>query len=546
MHPTSVRPKAAVKTMADRRKIELTIVIALAFVCAVLLCANLARAEEAGSGFAITLFKLSGNTLLPEEKLQEELRVFCGDNRSARDVENARRRLEEVYRQAGYPAVLVNIPPQEVQGGVVELEVIESRLGAVRVTGNRYHTEQDILERLPAFRRGAVLYLPEVNRQLAKLNRGSDLKVEPALMPGEALGTTDVELKVNDRFPLHGSLELSNRNAHDTSATRLNAVVHYDNLWQSGHSLAFQMQTAPQKPEEVKAAALSYMLPAPWNDEQMLAGYAVWSDSTNAFGEGFQTTGQGHIYGLQYVVPLAYYRSYSHNLICGLEYKRFSEQMGVKNSAETVKTPIRYMPLSVQYQSFLPDAGGATQFNAGLKTAVRGMVSRQEHFDDKRYKARSNFMVATLGLERDQKLARDVSLNLKLDLQSSDQPLIANEQYVAGGMQSVRGYHESEASADNAYHASLELRAPEIGAALKLPKPISLNPYVFYDAARLSIIKPLDSEDRVTNLEGAGLGLRGRLSRYLEFQIDLAWALHDTAQTQNGEAMLHCMVKAQF
>lgn len=518
---------------------------ALAFMLlALAMPGRMCRAADEEPRFEIREYIVRGATLLPYGKLSAGLEFYTGDNKTAKDVEAARGYVEKRYHQEGYPAVMVNIPAQDVNEGVVVLEVIESTIGEVRVTGNRYYTKSKIMEKLPIFRRGNILYVPEYQAQLAKANRGGDLKISPVLMPGKDFGTTDVDLKVSDRFPLHGSLEVNNRNAHDTERLRVNAVAHYDNLWQAEHSLTLQYQTSPQDTSQVKAGAVSYVLPAPWNDDHMLAAYGVISDSNTAFGEGFAMKGKGQIAGLQYVLPLPFYKLYAHNLSLGADYKHFDEDLGFEG--ENITTPVTYLLFSARYRSSLDDAGGATRLDAGLKFAARGVVTDVDEIADKRYDARASFTVITLGLERDQKLVWGTSARLGAEYQAADQSLISNEQYSAGGMGSVRGYHESEAAGDEALRASVELKAPDLAALVKAPGFINFTPYLFYDAARLSINSPLPGQDKHVNLQGAGLGVRGVISRYLDYEFAYAAALKDTDRTERGDYMLHFTVKAQF
>lgn len=506
---------------------------------------TVAAAEDTAC-FTIERYQIKGNTLLDYTRLEEGLHFYTGINKTAQDVEAARSFLEKRYHQEGYPTVLVNIPRQDVTEGVVVLEVIESTIGDVRVTGNRYHTKEKILEKLPLFRRGEILYVPAYQAQLAKANRRPDLSVSPVLMPGKELGTTDVDLKVTDHFPLHGSLEVNNRNAHDTTPWRLNAVLHYDNLWQAEHSLTLQYQMSPRNLKEVWALAASYVLPAPWNDDHMLAAYGVISDSNTAFGEGFEMIGKGQIVGLQYVLPLPFYKLYAHNLTLGADYKHFDENLGFSDESESIATPVTYLLFSAQYRSSLEDAGGATRLDAGLRCAVRGFVTSVDEIEEKRYDARASFTVMTIALERDQMLFRGTTAHVGLDYQATDQSLISNEQYSAGGMQSVRGYHESEAAGDEAVHTVLELRGLDLVGLMRASMPVTAVPYLFDEAARLSINNPLPSQAKYTTLHGAGVGVRGGLGRYLDYELDYAMALKDTDQTDKGETMLHFLMKAQF
>jgi len=497
------------------------------------------------TGFEIRVFELTGNSIFSSEKLQDAVRPFTGPERAVSDIEKARDALEKLYHEAGYPAVLVNIPEQTLQDGIVKLQVIESRIGSVKVTGNRYFTMENITRNLPSFSPGGILYLPQVQQDIGRVNSNQDIKVEPVITPGKEVGTIDVELKVEDHLPLHGYLELNNRASHDTKELRLNAMVRYDNLWQREHSIALQYQTGPQEPKEVQVVGGSYVLPAPWNEDHEIALFAIWSDSDTAFGEGFTIIGNGEIFGARYVIPLPPYRLYAHNITVGLDYKNFNESVGfTTESGETTETPITYLPLSFSYNASLPDEWGVTSFSGLLNLSFRGVVSDEREFELKRYKGHANYLFAVAGIQRIQKLPLGMSLFAKVDVQVSDQPLIANEQYNAGGMESVRGYKESEGAGDDAVHGVLEVSFPDPLERLGIGRWFHMKPFLFYDVAQLTIQEPLPDQDRIIKLEGAGAGVRGLMMKNVEYEMDWAMALASTDRTRSSDQRVYFKLKA--
>ncbi len=496
--------------------------------------------------FTIREYVIKGNTLLSIQDIKGRLSVFTGDCRTALDVEKARKELEEIYHKKGYPTVLVNIPEQQVEDGTIELQVIESSIGNIKVTGNQYYSTEKILADISSLESGQVLYLPALQDDLMRVNRKKDIKAAPVLMPGKELGKTDVEIKIKDKLPLHGSLELNNRATKDTSNLRLNTMLSYDNLWQKDHSISFQFQTSPKDTEEVQVIALSYVAPDFLKRDNILVLYSIWSDSETAFGEGFSVIGKGNLFGIRYIIPFKEYGRYFHNLSLGIDYKDFDEDMGFGAGEEELKTPLTYVPLSVSYNSSLPDSTGLTRFSALLNLGIRRLMTDQKEFETKRYKARGNYLYLTLGCERMQKLAADFSLFLKLGGQIANQPLISNEQYSAGGMESVRGYYENEEMGDQAFYGTIELNAPDLAFLLKLPKGLGFRPYIFYDAASLWIKKPLPGEESDVCLQGAGLGMRGNITRYIEYGIDWAIALSGTDKTDAGDKKFSFFVKYSF
>jgi len=499
--------------------------------------------------FEIYAFKLEGNTIFTTQRLLDLLDDLVGMGRTAADVEKARDILEKFYHDEGYPAVLVNIPEQKVEDGMIRLQVIESRVTVTRLTGNRYFSTDLILGKLPSIAPGAILYTQTLQNELNKVNRNPDLKVSPtAMAQGKELGTIEVDLKAEDNRPFHGSLEVDDRNSHDTTPLRLNLAAHYDNLWGIEHSLGVQYQFSPQKPDEVEVVSGSYTLPAPWDSDSSIVLYGVYSNSnTTTFSTNFNSIGKGEIIGTRYVIPFPAYNAYNHSAVLGFDYKNFAESSGLVGDPNgVISSPVEYMPLTLAYNASLADSTGTTMFNAGFNMAFRGLIAKAQNFSDKRFKARDNYFFATLGVERQQRLPYGAGLGVKLDGQIADQPLISNEQYPAGGMESVRGYKESEVMGDSAFHGMIELKAPDLAPHIGLDERFQLIPYTFYDFAVVWMKEPLPGQDAAMELQGTGVGIRGRLFKDVEFQTDLGFALVDTSRIRMGNNLVHFKVKYQF
>src|SRR3954463_7627265 len=94
--------------------------------------------------FEISRFDVSGNTLLAQQEVEAAVAPFAGAGRDFGDVQRALEALEAVYHKKGYNVVTVQLPEQELNGGVVRLIVIQSKIGKITVTGNTVFDEANI------------------------------------------------------------------------------------------------------------------------------------------------------------------------------------------------------------------------------------------------------------------------------------------------------------------------------------------------------------------------------------------------------------------
>ena len=101
-------------------------------------------------------FQVKGNTLLAADLIERLLAPYTGEGRSFTDIQRALDALEGAYRSAGYGAVNVATREQDVTEGTVVLEVTESVIGQVSLSGNQYYDKENIRAALPALVEGST------------------------------------------------------------------------------------------------------------------------------------------------------------------------------------------------------------------------------------------------------------------------------------------------------------------------------------------------------------------------------------------------------
>ena len=89
-------------------------------------------AGDAGPLVRINEFRIEGNQLLPSDVLQRALAGFSGRDLSLTQLQEAAWVIVQTYRAAGW-LVHAFVPPQEIDRGIVNLTVIEAKLGQLRI-----------------------------------------------------------------------------------------------------------------------------------------------------------------------------------------------------------------------------------------------------------------------------------------------------------------------------------------------------------------------------------------------------------------------------
>ncbi len=494
----------------------------LALACGLGARAHAQAAPAVKQRFDVYEYQVEGNTVLGIEAVERAVYPFMGDGRDIDDVEAARGALEKTYHDAGFATVVVDIPPQKVVSGVVRLGVMQGRVSRLRVVGSRYFSQDRILEKVPGLAEGTVPNLTEVQQQLVAVNTSPDARVTPLLRPGKEPGTTEVDLQVEDELPLHGGIEINNGHAPNTTQLRTTASLRYTNLFQRGHTAGVQVQTSPEDTSQVKVFVGTYSLPV---DGGTVLLSAVKSDSSSFVGAGIGVFGNGKVFGARYVMPLASENpdKLVQSLTLGADYKDSNQSLALTDGTG-IATPIHYWPFTLSYAASMIDPHGSTELGVGVEFAVRDLGSRQQQFDDKRYLAHSDFSILKFNASRTQKLPADTSLYAEIEGQVTGDPLVSNEQYVAGGLDSVRGYLESAAVGDLALRGTFEFRTPNLRAEKSRLDFLQFR--TFFDTAWLRTLSPLPGTRDSYQLSSYGLGLTARAKPGFQLRADLAWPMN--------------------
>ena len=528
--------------------------------------------------FEVTMFQVDGNTILEQSKIDRLLESHKGAERRMKDVEQARAELETLYHRAGYPTVLVNLPEQTIEKGLVRLEVVEGHLYSITVTGNEYYSWGSIRTKLPSLTPGALIYEPTFVKELAAVNGNPDRSVTPLLKPGSVPGTVDLELKVKDRLPVHGKLEADNRGPITTPANRLIAEVQHTNVFGNDEILTFNTVQTPTDWGAIQNYGASFVYPVIWPNH-LLTVYASKSESNSVLAGGAISVGGGGdvsiagnatIAGVRYIVPLFPGGQSTHQLQIGMDYKRLEKTSATfpGGGNAVVLSPVQYIPMSLGYTGFYPDRFGLTKAAFTVKGYVAGMIpggSREDFggnpndpFNKPGNRAGSTGTFAVLqgGVSRSQPLPGDFMLDLSTNGQWATQPLIPGEQFFAGGLDTVRGYFQFEAIGDHAIRGRAELTTPEV---LKVPidrlwqrrrssdYTIRLRFATFYDAAQIWVAQAPPGQTSQFRLEGAGFGIRVNFPKDIgRLILDSGWALRDTLNTRRGDNFVHFSVGLSF
>ncbi|WP_225206572.1 ShlB/FhaC/HecB family hemolysin secretion/activation protein [Novosphingobium huizhouense] len=522
-------------------------------------CSRALAQEQAGGSFNVDSIEVVGATVLSPTEIEDIVYRFTGEGRTAADIEAARKALQDAYAAKGFEAVVVDIPAQDEayqRAGIVQIRVAEAPVGEVRVAGAKHHSVEALREQLPAVQPGKPLNLKDLQTQLVQANRIPDRQVQPSFRPSKTDGAIDVELKVKDQLPLHGSLELGNDNSPNTRPLRLAASLRYTNLWGAGHTVSGSYIVTPQDRSQTEVFSGSYNAPilgSPWS--VVVFGYK--SNSNIAALGGTQVLGNGWQVGARAIYRISGERT-DQSFSVGFDYKDFKQDILIAGKVAS-QSPIRYIPAVLGYSwSYVGDKSQIdvnVNGTFGLRVVKRlepcafqdkdGKCIPEDQFTLKDYNAFENFAHLNVDFTGTQLIADDTSLIVKLAGQYADSHLVSNEQFAIGGETTVRGYFQSESVGDRGIAASLQLDGPSL--ATSLPDFVGeLRPFVFLDSGIVSLIDPLSDQESTFRLAGVGGGIRFRLFKHLSGGVTVGVPLISRSDSRRGDARVTFSARGEF
>jgi hemolysin activation/secretion protein len=491
--------------------------------------------------FDVMEYVVEGNTVLPDVLVERALEPYLGPGKSFKDIEAARTALEKIYQDSGFLSVVVSLPNQRVDTGEVRLEVTEASVSKLTVTGAQYHLPSDIKAKVPSIAPGQTPYFPKMQDELAHLQTG-DQQVTPLIGASDNASQIQVELKVEDKLPWHGSIEANTHQSFNTRVGRVEAVASYGNLWQLGHSLGVSWQYAPTRPADANTLTLIYGLPLTAEDDLNFSLTDSRSDTPTNTSLGGQTLTRGRFYGLRWQHQLdAQEWPVRHSLYGSLDYKDNRDSNEDIGGFTTAKPPLRYPVLSWGYNlAWQGEQDRQVTVNTSWATSNSAIAGRQvncsgrtlDQFECKRAGSSPDFLVWKAGLGLRMPVLGKWHVNAHTDAQIASGPLASGEQYSLGGVDTVRGYYDAEQAGDMGWAARLELISPSWSPIADW----SVTGLAFYDRGFVMLKDPLAGQKAHNHLASTGLAWRAENTHGLQVSLDVALPLIETQRAADSGA----------
>ncbi len=484
-----------------------------------------ATIDEIGTkGVYINSIEVSPSEILSRDEINSVIGQYVGKNVFMSDIQEAINGINKLYAEKGYVTARAYLPEQTVSNGNIKIELIESKIGKVTVTNNRYTTSNYILKRMPE-KSGQLFDIVDLEKDVLDFNRYHDgVNLSANLKAGEQPGTTDIELTAQETFPLHIIGMMDNAGRKSTGALRGGPAIIVDSLFHQRD----QMSIGSYFSRGATSPFFDYSIPVNKKDGRVGFSFSSTFSRVVNGGEALNALGlrsNSYVYSLYYDQPIVRKRGFEFKTYAALNYKR---------SRSWSKYDKELKPFGMSFEKL----SQITSIDAGFnlrKDTKYGIwyLNQMASVAIPIFDSESCYFKYSGGLLR----LHDFSHGFIGQLKSNYQ-IIPNNKHIpymdlfqTGGLATVRGYSEGVMMGKNGYYISGELMFPLAPRTITTKDGKTHNfighyikGAVFADTAG---VFPVHREDYLESyfLASIGMGLRVQLPGDLSARLYWGWPL---------------------
>jgi hemolysin activation/secretion protein len=448
--------------------------------------------------FTVKAIAITGNTLLPTERLHALVADSEGKQLTLGDLAELADRISAVYHHAGYPLARAYVPAQTLHDGVVTIAVVEARYGKVVLQNRSAVDDGPLNATLAPLAPGKPVSNHQLERSLLLLSDIPGAVTGSVVKPGEEPGTSDLLVDVTSAPRYTGTLGLDDFGNRYTGRARLGGNFNVNGLLHRGDLLDFSALSS--------GGGMNYFQ----------GGYRYLLNGQGTTLRGAVSTLHYHLqnglealdaHGSALVGSLAlsqpFIRSTAGNLYGQIEFdhRLLKDDIELAFIDNDRHANVWVATLAGDQR----DANGITNFNlSGSYGKVTYTDALAELIDRLTSRTEGTYVKYSASVSRLQQLDADNAFYLGYSRQWANRNLDTSEQFFLGGPNTVRGYDTGALAGSQGDLFSVEFRHdfsfPKVSGRWQVA--------LFADTGHVQVYKnPFIDDVNSGRLSSAGLGL---------------------------------------
>lgn len=408
--------------------------------------------ETSTYSFILRGLEIANATVYEDDDFRDIYEPFLDTEVTIGGLREIANRIERQYRDDGYVATRVIIPPQAIEGGIARLEVFEGKIIHYEINGEIGPVKKQIAGLLDNLLTDEPARWSELERYLLLARDLPGISLTGTLRPAGETAPGGVILVVDTaRKPVDGFVSLQNRNAEPTGTFTVSGGLALNSNTRYAERLGAVALLALELPEQV-SGFLSY--------EQSLGsdGLRFGLSAIHGFsepGDAIETldlVSNTTILSAKLEYPIVRSRRFSLWTRGGFDYEDERVSVGTPHQ-ELFDDQLRIIYGGARMIA-LPPLGGVTQFDV----EVRQGLDQFGAFAASNPGASESFTLVTAEASHRQPIPPFFEIYLEARAQQASEPLPSLEEMSLGELTVGRGFEPGSLTGDSGFALRGEVR----------------------------------------------------------------------------------------
>ena len=490
--------------------------------------------------FSISIIQVSGANFFPKSEVDAFFAPLVGRKIVLQDLRDVAQKFEDLYRSKGFFLTRVFIPPQKVEGGALQVQVVEGYIGDVFVDGPNPSSTRLIEKLMASVPKDRPTRFNYLERHMLLINDIPGLAGTTLLQQGGALGSSELLVSAV-KVPNQYRATFSNTSAELVGPLSYSLGGTISQPFGRPGALDLTLSSAGQQLRELRSVSARYAMPIGAHGLVGSFGGLIAFARPGGAIKDLDVRSRVMSFNGRLRMPLIRSRKNSIYLDIGAALNR-NETNILGELLTDDRSTVAEATLSWQQANWLNgDTNASVSLFQGLvvlgandATAPKPSVPG---FQPK-------FQRVVYTLARNQRLTPSVSAQLNLQGQYSTDRLASGELVSFGGPAIGRGYDPSVITGERGMGMSGELRYALPFAAERLIEGVQL--YTFADYANATTLATEIADKQTNHISSLGLGVRMLIFGRFNFDFQGAQARLKLVGAENISARFNLNVLAMF
>ena len=469
--------------------------------------------------FLLQRMIIKGSTIYSKRKFSRLFRKYLQRRITLEQVYIIAQQITNMYRNDGYILSKAVVPPQKIEGGVVQINVIEGFVDRVAIQGQVRGPRRLLNEYRKGILRSRPLKARDLERYLLLVDDLPGVSVKSVLTPSkDKPGATNMTLILSNKA-YEGSLGLDNRGTKFNGPIQVNAGLSGNTIFKNYERIGLQ-SVVTTNTDELRFFSGFYEQPIFSEGTKLFFSASFSRSEPGSLLKIFDVVGESKTFTFKISHP--FIRSRAENLNGFVSYTNRDSETEILGKLDS-EDRLRIVNLGLSYD-FVDEYRGVNLVSFNLSKGF-DIFDSTESGSEKltRSGGHSDFSKVFGEMLRLQQLAPSWMLLGALSWQYSFEKLLASEEFGVGGARYVRAYDSSEITGDQGLAFKLELQK-----AFQPKKKYfrDMQAYTFFDFGKVWNRVSTATTPSTQNLYSLGAGLRfnltDQISGYLEWNKPLS------------------------